>query len=223
MTTVLVVDDEPNIVELVRLYLSNAGYRVLSGADGREALQLVRTGKPDLLILDLMLPELDGFDVCRRLREDGNQIPIIMLTARDDEVDKIVGLELGADDYVTKPFNPRELVARVRAILRRSTSQPERRILELGNVRVDIGARQVLIDGQPVNLRLKEFDLLVALMENVDLVQTREQLLQKAWGYDFYGDTRTVDVHIARLREKIKGSNLQIETVWGIGYKLVET
>jgi len=223
MTTVLVVDDEPNIVELVRLYLSNAGYRVLSGADGREALQLVRTGKPDLLILDLMLPELDGFDVCRRLREDGNQIPIIMLTARDDEVDKIVGLELGADDYVTKPFNPRELVARVRAILRRSTSQPERRILELGNVRVDIGARQVLIDGQPVNLRLKEFDLLVALMENVELVQTREQLLQKAWGYDFYGDTRTVDVHIARLREKIKGSNLQIETVWGIGYKLVET
>jgi len=223
MTTVLVVDDEPNIVELVRLYLSNAGYRVLSGADGREALQLVRTGKPDLLILDLMLPELDGFDVCRRLREDGNQIPIIMLTARDDEVDKIVGLELGADDYVTKPFNPRELVARVRAILRRSTSQPERRILELGNVRVDIGARQVLIDGQPVNLRLKEFDLLVALMENVELVQTREQLLRKAWGYDFYGDTRTVDVHIARLREKIKDSNLQIETVWGIGYKLVET
>ena len=223
MATVLVVDDEANIVELTQLYLTNAGYHVLSAHDGQEALRLARTERPDLLVLDLMLPVLDGFEVCRRLRQDGRDAPIIMLTARDDDVDKIVGLEIGADDYMTKPFNPRELVARVHAVLRRSERKPKRSILELGDVFLDTASRVARVSGKPIKLRLKEFELLAALLENPNIALTREQLLETVWGYDFYGDTRTVDVHIARLRDKIKGSTLEIETVWGIGYKLVQT
>ncbi len=223
MATILVVDDEANIVELTRLYLTNAGYDVLAAHDGQEALRIARTEKPDLLILDLMLPVLDGFEVCRRLRQDGQDIPIIMLTARDDDVDKIVGLELGADDYVTKPFNPRELVARAGAVLRRSERKSTRSALRLGDVTLDVTSRVARVSDEPITLRLKEFDLLAALLENVNIALTREQLLEMVWGYDFYGDTRTVDVHIARLRDKIKGSTLGIETVWGIGYKLVQT
>jgi DNA-binding response OmpR family regulator len=223
MATILVVDDEANIVELTRLYLTNAGYDVLAAHDGQEALRIARTEKPDLLILDLMLPVLDGFEVCRRLRQDGQDIPIIMLTARDDDVDKIVGLELGADDYETKPFNPRELVARAGAVLRRSERKSTRSTLRLGDVTLDVTSRVARVSDEPITLRLKEFDLLAALLENVNIALTREQLLEMVWGYDFYGDTRTVDVHIARLRDKIKGSTLGIETVWGIGYKLVQT
>lgn len=223
MATVLIVDDEPNIVELTRLYLSKEGYKVITAYDGQEALRRARTEKPDLVVLDLMLPELDGFEVCRRLRQDSDDLAIIMLTARDDDIDKIVGLELGADDYMTKPFNPRELVARVRAVLRRSERKPSRAVLRLGDVRLDANSRQVCVGDDTLNLRLKEFDLLAALMENTNIALSREQLLEIVWGYDFYGDSRTVDVHIARLREKIKGSQLEIETVWGIGYKLVET
>ena len=222
MPKVLVVDDEPNIVELTQLYLKKEGYTVLTAHDGKMGLQLARTEKPDLIVLDLMLPELDGFEVCRRLRQDDSDLPIIMLTARDDDVDKIVGLELGADDYVTKPFNPRELVARVRAVLRRSQRKPKKSVLRLGDVELDEKSREAHVSGRILNLRMKEFDLLGALIENTNVALSREQLLNIVWGYDFYGDTRTVDVHIARLREKIKGSTLTIETVWGIGYKLVK-
>lgn len=221
MQTILVADDAPSIVELVRLYLANDGFKVLSASDGEEALKLARTEKPDLLVLDLMLPKMDGFEVCRRLRQSNEDLPIIILTARDDDIDKIVGLELGADDYVTKPFNPRELVARVHAVLRRSERKGARNVLRLGDVTLDVSAHQVSVARRPIALRQKEFDLLAALMENANRAFSREQLLEMVWGYEFYGDTRTVDVHIARLRDKLKGSALAIETVWGIGYKLV--
>jgi two-component system alkaline phosphatase synthesis response regulator PhoP/two-component system response regulator ResD len=221
--TILVVDDEANIRELARIYLEQEGYRVVTANDGRQALDSVQSEEPSLMILDLMLPELDGWEICRRVRASSN-LPILMLTARDDDIDKIVGLELGADDYLTKPFNPRELVARVRAILRRTTlavQPPESQTKQLGDVVVDPGAREVTIAGQRVNLRAKEFDLLLTLMKHANLVLSREQLLDKVWGYEYYGETRTVDVHIAHLREKLNGSSLSIETVWGMGYKLV--
>jgi DNA-binding response OmpR family regulator len=221
--TILIVDDEANIRELARMYLEQEGYRVVTANDGRQALDSVQSEEPSLMILDLMLPELDGWEICRRVRASSN-LPILMLTARDDDIDKIVGLELGADDYLTKPFNPRELVARVRAILRRATlavQPPESQTKQLGDVVVDPGAREVTIAGQRVNLRAKEFDLLLTLMKHANLVLSREQLLDKVWGYEYYGETRTVDVHIAHLREKLNGSSLVIETVWGMGYKLV--
>ena len=223
MPTILIVDDEPNIIELLQLYLKNAGYQVLTARDGRQALLLARSEKPDLMVLDLMLPEIDGFEVCRRLRKRDSELPIIMLTARDDDIDKIVGLELGADDYMTKPFNPRELVARVKAVLRRWERKPSRATLRLGDVTVDGEAREVRVGDRRVSLRMKEFDLLAALVEHANAALSREQLLDTVWGYEFYGDTRTVDVHVARLRNKLEGSNIAIETVWGIGYKLVET
>jgi len=219
--TILVVDDEPNIVELARLYLEVEGYRVVAASDGREALSRVHETRPALVVLDLMLPEMDGWEVCRRLRAESD-LPIIMLTARSDDVDKIVGLELGADDYLTKPFNPRELVARVRAVLRRSA--PKIRVdrpLTLGDMTIDPAAREVIIRDQPVHLRGKEFDLLHTLVQNRGIVLSRGQLLDLAWGYDFYGDTRTVDVHIGQVRRKLEGSTVRIETVRGIGYKLV--
>lgn len=219
--TILVVDDEHNIIELARLYLEADGYRVESATDGASALNKVRTRVPALVILDLMLPVIDGWDVCRRLRAESD-IPIIMLTARSDDVDKIVGLELGADDYLTKPFNPRELVARVRAILRRTQRNvPPTKARTIGGLTVDPEKREVRVDGHPIELRAREFDLLHLFVENPEIVFSREQLLEKVWGYDFYGETRTVDVHVARLREKLKPSAVTIETVWGIGYKLV--
>jgi DNA-binding response OmpR family regulator len=221
--TILVVDDEANIRELARMYLEQEGYRVVTANDGRQALDSVQSEEPSLMVLDLMLPELDGWEICRRVRASSN-LPILMLTARDDDIDKIVGLELGADDYLTKPFNPRELVARVRAILRRATQvaqPPESQTKQLGDVVVDPGAREVTIAGQRVSVRTKEFDLLLTLMNHANLVLSREQLLDKVWGYEYYGETRTVDVHIAHLREKLNGSSLVIETVWGMGYKLV--
>jgi two-component system alkaline phosphatase synthesis response regulator PhoP/two-component system response regulator ResD len=221
--TILVVDDEANIRELARMYLEQEGYRVITANVGRQALDTIQTITPSLMVLDLMLPELDGWEVCRRVRA-GSNLPILMLTARDDDIDKIVGLELGADDYLTKPFNPRELVARVRAILRRTGTavlQPENQTKQIGDVTIDPAAREVTIAGQRITLRTKEFDLLFALMNHPNFVLSREQLLEKVWGYDYYGETRTVDVHIAHLREKLRESSLQIETVWGMGYKLV--
>ncbi|MFQ6101108.1 MAG: response regulator transcription factor [Anaerolineae bacterium] len=222
--TILVVDDEANIVELAALYLEQEEFRVQSASDGATALEMVARQPPALMVLDLMLPEVDGWEVCRRVRAGtaAPDLPIIMLTARDDDVDKIVGLELGADDYVTKPFNPRELVARVKAILRRAqraarTEAP----VHVGDVTVDPARHEVTISGQPVELRPKEFDLLLALAEHRGIVLSREQLLNLVWGYDFYGETRTVDVHIAQLRKKLAGSNVEIETVLGVGYKLV--
>ncbi|GAB4487122.1 MAG: response regulator transcription factor [Anaerolineales bacterium] len=222
METILLVDDEPSIVSLTKMYLERDGFRTESVGDGLKALEAVGQIRPGLVVLDIMLPGLDGFEVCRRLRRAGNEVPIIMLTARDEDIDKILGLELGADDYLTKPFNPRELVARVKAILRRiekktdSVSAPVR----LGDLEIDSARRAVTVNGLPVNLRTQEFDLLLTLASQPERVFTREQLLEKAWGFDFYGQTRTVDVHIAQLRRKLAASQVKIETVTGVGYKL---
>jgi len=221
LTTVLVVDDEKNIVQLVKLYLLNEGYQVDVAYSGQEALDKTRQLRPNLVILDLMMPGLDGWEVCRTLRRDSD-IPVIILTARVEDVDKIVGLELGADDYITKPFNPRELVARVKAVLRRY--HPEAKLpasLAVGNLRIDTARREVSVAGQSVALRAKEFDLLVAFAQNPGIVLDREKLLSQVWGYDYLGDSRTIDVHVTWLRDKLSGSDVQIRTVWGIGYKLV--
>ncbi|MCA9992012.1 MAG: response regulator transcription factor [Ardenticatenaceae bacterium] len=221
--TILVVDDEANIRELASMYLQREGYQVLTARDGEEALLVLRQESPALMILDLMLPKLNGWEVCRRVRADSN-IPIIMLTARDEDVDKIVGLEMGADDYMTKPFNPRVLVAQVRAILRRANTAPGRvanTLRQVGNVTIDPSGREVTANNQRIDLRTKEFDLLLALADHPNIVLSRDQLLDIVWGYEFYGQTRTVDVHIAHLRDKLSDSDLVIETVWGKGYKLV--
>jgi DNA-binding response OmpR family regulator len=223
MATILIVDDEPHIVELASLYLSNDGYSTLSAHDGLHALEMIRKHQPDLVILDIMLPQLDGWEVCRRLRQDNNNVPIIMLTARGEDVDRIVGLELGADDYVVKPFNPRELVARVKAVLRRAESRaPVHRVLRLAALEINREGREVRAAGQKIALRAKEFDLLLALVESPGFVFSRDQLLDHVWGYSYGGGTRTVDVHVARLRDKLKNSGVRIETVWNVGYKLVE-
>jgi len=219
--TVLVVDDEKHIIDLARMYLEREGFTVEEALDGAEALRKIRSLKPALVVLDLMLPEVDGWEVCRRTRVDSD-VPIIMLTARSDDVDKIVGLELGADDYLTKPFNPRELVARVKAILRRyERSLRPGKALHLGDLTIDPSSREATLGTQTLELRTKEFDLLYTLAEHRGQVLTREQLLELVWGYDFYGETRTVDVHIAHLRKKLRGSEVQIETLRGVGYKLV--
>ena len=219
---ILVVDDEPNIVDLATMYLEREGYRVEAAFDGAHALELIQTDAPALVVLDLMLPEVDGFEVCRQTRLESD-VPIIMLTARDDDVDKIVGLELGADDYLTKPFNPRELVARIKAILRRADRSPraEGKPIHISDLSIDSARREVTVSGEKIDLRAKEFDLLQAFAENKGIVLSREQLLNLVWGYDFYGQTRTVDVHVAHLRKHLKDSEVRIETVTGVGYKLV--
>lgn len=220
---VLLVDDEPSIIQLSQMYLQREGFRTLAAADGHTALETVSRERPGLLVLDVMLPGLDGFEVCRRLRAQGNPIPIIMLTARDEDIDKILGLELGADDYLTKPFNPRELVARVKAILRRAERQaaPAAAPLRVGDLEIDPSSREARVGLTLLDLRTQEFDLLLTLAENRGRVLSREQLLQQAWGFDFYGQTRTVDVHVAHLRRKLAASSVRIETVTGVGYKLV--
>jgi DNA-binding response OmpR family regulator len=220
---ILLVDDEPNILELAKLYLEREGFRTLAVSDGQSAIDRVAKDSPALMILDLMLPKVDGYEVCRRVRAKSD-LPIIMLTARDEDIDKIIGLELGADDYVTKPFNPRELVARVKAILRRSerTSKAESTSsLHLADVTIDPARREVTVSGKAAALRAKEFDLLLTLAENRSIVLTRERLLDLVWGFDYFGQTRTIDVHIAHLRKVLAGSHVSIETVTGIGYKLI--
>jgi len=219
----LLVDDEPSIIQLARMYLERESFRVESAADGESALEAVTRLQPALVVLDVMLPRMDGFEVCRKLRADGSPVAILMLTARDEDIDKIIGLELGADDYLTKPFNPRELVARVKAILRRADrpAQADEGPLHLGELIVDPARREARLAGRVLDLRTQEFDLLLTLARHRGLVLSREQLLQKAWGFDFYGQTRTVDVHVAHLRKKLEGSSVSIETVTGIGYKLV--
>lgn len=225
---ILLVDDEANIIQLARMYLEREGYRIHAVGDGVAALQAVHSQKPDVMVLDVMLPELDGFEVCRRLRAENQTLPVIMLTARDDDIDKILGLELGADDYLTKPFNPRELVARVRAILRRTANSvplaapSKEEVLRVGDLTIRPSRREVLCQAQLVELRTQEFEVLIVLARSPGQVFTREQMLNLAWGYDFYGQTRTVDVHIAQLRRKLAASQVRIETVTGIGYKLVE-
>lgn len=219
---VLVVDDEPHIRELVRLYLEKEGFRVIEAGDGEAALLAVRESNPDMVILDLMLPVRDGWEVCQEIRKTLS-LPIIMLTAKDDPVDRILGLEMGADDYLTKPFHPRELVARVRAVLRRAKPAAEELSrLEFPDFALDYGARYLTVHGQPVLCPPKEFELLWTLASHPGRVFTREQLLQQVWDYDFFGDLRTVDVHVQRLRKKMEPSPDQpryLKTVWGVGYK----
>ena len=220
---ILLVDDEPSIIQLARMYFEREGFRVQEAADGESALDAAAKQHPALIVLDVMLPKLDGFEVCRKLRAGGDQTPIIMLTARDEDIDKILGLELGADDYLTKPFNPRELTARVKAILRRTDNkkQSDTNPIHRGDLTIIPSAREVRIASRTLELRTQEFDLLLTLAEQPGRVFSREQLLQLAWGFDFYGQTRTVDVHIAHLRKKLDGSTVKIETVTGVGYKLV--
>jgi DNA-binding response OmpR family regulator len=217
--TILIVEDEQAIASFVAAYLKKDGFTVRTTPSGQEALSLVAGEAPALVVLDLMLPDLDGLEVCRRIRETST-LPVLMLTARDDDLDKIAGLEVGADDYLTKPFNPRELVARVRAILRRSTERrrPEAGVLQHGELVLDAGRRECHVGEEEIRLAPKEFDLLWELLDHRGLVLTRDQLLERVWGYTFAGDTRTVDVHVRQLRRKL-GEASPIVTVWGIGYK----
>jgi DNA-binding response OmpR family regulator len=215
---VLVVEDEPTIADLLRLYLTRAGFQVHVETDGPPALAAVRTRRPAVVILDVGLPTLDGTEVCRRLRQEGDWTPVLFVTARDDEVDRVLGLELGADDYVTKPFSPREVVARVRSVLRRGPGgPPEGRRLVVGQVLLDPARRRVLVAGRDVALTATEFDLLAYLMSRPGRVLTREQLLEGVWDYPAGAGTRTVDVHVAQVRAKL-GSASPIRTVRGVGY-----
>lgn len=219
---VLLVDDQPPILQLARLYFEREGFRVQEARDGEAALSAVAQFHPAVVVLDIMLPKVDGLEVCRRLRAADNEVAILMLTAKDEDIDKIVGLELGADDYLTKPFNPRELVARAKAVLRRSTTRPKvaGRALTAGALTIDPERREARAGDRVLGLRTQEFDLLLTLAAQPGRVFTRPQLLQEAWGFDFYGQTRTVDVHVAHLRKKLEGTNVRIETVTGVGYKL---
>ena len=219
--TVLVVEDETSIASFVALYLKNAGYAVKAVGTGGAALNAIAAEVPALIILDLNLPDMDGLEICRRVRK-GSDVPILMLTARDEDVDKIIGLEVGADDYLTKPFNPRELVARVKSVLRRSS--PDRRRdegeeIRHGDLVINAGRREVMVGGEEIQLAPKEFDLLWELLDHRGLVLTRDQLLERVWGYTFAGDTRTVDVHVRQVRRKL-GDASPIVTVWGVGYKV---
>jgi DNA-binding response OmpR family regulator len=219
--TVLVVDDEPTLVATLKYNLEREGYRVVSAGDGEKAITLARSERPDLMILDLMLPAVDGLEVCRILRREMT-LPILMLTARVGEVDKVVGLEIGADDYVTKPFSTRELLARIRALLRRTTTAADEEVLVSGDLRVDMKRREVTRNDRPVELKPKEMELLIYFLRNKGRAFTREQLLREVWGYDFYGDSRTVDVHVSWLRQKIEeqpGKPVRILTVRGVGYR----
>lgn len=219
--TVVLVEDDANIADLVDLYLREAGFRVYQASDGSRGLDVVKQRSPKLVILDVGLPgEIDGLEVCRRLRSTSD-IPIIMLTARDSEIDRVLGLELGADDYVAKPFSPRELVARVKAILRRAdgprSDTPS--VITLGEVEVDTARREARLGGRPVALAAREFDLLQYLAENQGLALSRRQLLDGVWGADWVGDERTVDVHVRQLRKKLADA-LPLDTVWGVGYRM---
>ncbi len=217
--TVVVVEDDPHIADLVDLYLRREGYRVLLAADGEKGLEIFKQEDPWIVILDVGLPGTrDGFDVCREIRSRSS-VPVLFLTARDDEVDRILGLELGADDYLVKPFSPRELVARVRAILRRTREgPPPQEVVAVGDLEVDLRRREARQGGAVVALTTREFDLLAFLANNLGLALSRQQLLDGVWGTDWYGDERTVDVHVAQLRKKL-GSDLPLATVWGVGYR----
>jgi two-component system response regulator ResD len=224
MAKVLIVDDEPNIREVVGLYLRCDGHTVVSVTDGEEALEAFRESEPDLVVLDLMLPKISGLEVCRRMRAD-RRVPLIMLTARGEEEERIVGLSLGADDYVVKPFSPRELAARVAAVLRRveeSSGDVDQKVLSFDGLRIDPNTREVLVRGEPATLTAREFDLLHYLASSPNRVYTRDQLMELVWGYTFSADTSTVTVHVRRLREKVEPDPARpryLQTVWGVGYK----
>jgi DNA-binding response OmpR family regulator len=221
---VLIVDDEPNIREVVGLYLRRDGHDIVSATDGEEALEVFRESGPDLVVLDLMLPKMSGLEVCRRMRAD-RRVPLIMLTARGEEEERIVGLSLGADDYVVKPFSPRELAARVAAVLRRveeSSGDVDQKVLSFDGLRIDPNTRETLVRGEPATLTAREFDLLHHLASSPGRVYTRDQLMELVWGYTFSADTSTVTVHVRRLREKVEPDPARpryLQTVWGVGYK----
>jgi two-component system phosphate regulon response regulator PhoB len=222
---ILVVDDEPDLLELVRVNLRQAGYDVETAEAGREALETLRRSPPDLMVLDLMLPDLSGTEICRRVRQDPElaALPIVMLTAKADEVDRVVGLELGADDYVTKPFSPRELTLRVRAVLRRRAPEARsEKTLQHGALRIDPERHRCFVEGDEITLTAKEFDLLRSLMERPGRVMTRDQLLDDVWGTDIAVTSRTIDTHLKRLREKLGKASDLIETVRGVGYRFAE-
>jgi DNA-binding response OmpR family regulator len=219
---IVVVEDDPNIAELIELYLRRDGHRVIHVRDALAGLEVVARERTRLVILDIGLPgPVDGFEACRRLRSTSS-VPVMMVTARADEIDRVLGFELGADDYITKPFSPRELAARVKAIIRRSDGPPPTKppVLVVGDVEVDAGRREVRVAGRVVPLATREFDLLQYLASNRGLVLSRQQLLDAVWGMDWYGDARTVDVHVGQLRKKLSDGGLRLVTVWGIGYRL---
>jgi DNA-binding response OmpR family regulator len=221
--SILVVDDEPMVREVLGRYLTMEGFEVQAAADGEEALAKLEASRPILVLLDLMLPKVDGYEVFRRIRDHGSGTPVIMLTARGEETDRVVGLESGADDYIAKPFSPREVVARVHAVLRRSGTDPSSRtILELGRIRIDTGRREVLVDGEPVRLTRTEFDLLTFLASRPGVTFGRAQLLEGVWDFAWDGDSSTVTVHVRRIREKIEvdpSDPRHLVTVWGVGYR----
>ena len=225
MTKILIVEDEASFSEALEFLLSKEGFIIETAATGKQALEKFRSSEFDLILLDLMLPEISGIEVCRTIRTE-SQVPIIMLTAKDTEIDKVVGLELGADDYVTKPYSKNELVARIRAVLRRgngAVTEADAGVLSVANIRMDIDRHQVSVGGQPISLPLKEFELLEFLMRNAGRVLTRNQLIDRVWGSDYVGDTKTLDVHIKRLRAKVEkdpGNPTLIQTVRGLGYKI---
>ena len=223
--TVLIVDDEVNICELLRLYVEKEGYKALISHDGNDAVEKFKSMSPDLVLLDIMLPGKDGWQVCREIRSTNNT-PIIMLSAKGETFDKVLGLELGADDYIVKPFEPKELIARIKAVLRRSessvgTDETEKNELKFDGLRINQETYEVYLDDKKVEMPPKEFELLYFLAKNTNKVYTRDQLLDEIWGYEFFGDSRTVDVHIKRIREKVEreDKNWHLKTVWGVGYK----
>ena len=223
MSKVLVVDDDINIVKLIKLYLEKEDYEVVTANNGREALEIYNREDPSIIVLDIMMPELDGNAVCREIRKTSN-VPIIMLTAKGETFDKVLSLELGADDYIVKPFDPKELTARIKAILRRSETKnttSDDKIVKFDKLEVNLVNYELKIEGRVLEIPPKELELLYFLASNPNRVFTREQLLEEVWGFDYFGDSRTVDVHIKRLREKLEGTeaNWQLKTVWGVGYK----
>ena len=226
MTRILIVEDEASFSEALAFLLTKEGFETAVAEDGRQAINMFNADGADLILLDLMIPEVSGVEVCRTIRTQ-SQVPIIMLTAKDAEIDKVVGLEIGADDYVTKPYSSRELIARIKAVLRRGQSEDgsnqDQDLLEVGPIRLNIGKHQVFVGGNPVALPLKEFELLEFLMRNSGRVLTRSQLIDRVWGGDYYGDTKTLDVHIKRLRAKVEAdpaNPVLIQTIRGLGYKL---
>ncbi len=218
-TKVLIVDDDVNICNLIELYLQKEGYKVFVSNDGRDALKIFNSKQLDLIVLDIMMPQMDGYDVLKEIRKS-SQIPVIMLTAKGETFDRVLGLELGADDYIVKPFDPKELVARIRAVLRRYKPQTQKKIIEYTDLTIDADSYIVNYKGKTIEMPPKEFELLFYLSSNPNRVFTRDQLLYEVWGYDYPGDSRTVDVHVKRIREKIEEhTEWQLKTVWGVGYK----
>ncbi len=221
-TKILIVDDDINICELLSLYLQKDGFTAFTANDGEQAVGLFSLKKPDLILLDIMLPKLDGWQVCREIRKS-SEVPIIMLTAKGETFDKVLGLELGADDYITKPFDTKEVIARIKAVLRRATpsSNKDISVVEFDKLIINLTNYELIVDGKAIDTPPKELELIYHLASNPNRVYTRDQLLDEVWGFDYYGDSRTVDVHVKRLREKLENvsNNWTLKTVWGVGYK----